>query len=74
MGPGPSGKLPSGLKELNRAGSSLRTFFLERKSSQMSYVKKIVHGMQETSLGQKGPPGQAEGSARTVEPEMCVLG
>jgi len=31
---GPSRKLPSGIKDLNRAGSSLRTFFTETKSSQ----------------------------------------
>ena len=35
---GTPGKLPSGLKELNRAGSSLRTFFLECKNSQFPRV------------------------------------
>jgi len=36
---GTSGKLPSEIKKLNRAGSSFRTYFLEHKSSRSPCVR-----------------------------------
>jgi len=67
----PSGKLPSGMRELNRAGGSLRTLFLEHRSSQIPYVEKIGQGRQETSMAQQGPPGQTK--VQEGEPETRIL-
>lgn len=56
----PFGKPASGIKELSRPGSFLRTFFLQRKSSEFQYVKKVRQGRQETSMAQQGPPCQTK--------------